>query len=97
MSALPQQPLPRRYRAGDSVEMREPGHPSRGQVLDGDPLVVGGVRYWNVAWMFAGERRVTWSPEAQIRLAARCQRQSPPPAADNNDEPDFSSAIGAGA
>jgi len=46
--------------------MKPPAHPIPGEVVDGEPLVVGGVRYWRVAWKFGGERRVTWSPESAI-------------------------------
>jgi hypothetical protein len=51
----------------DRVQMRPPAHPTSGVVADDEPLVVGGVRYWLVAWSFGGERRVAWSPESAIR------------------------------
>jgi hypothetical protein len=54
------------FSAHDLVQMKPPAHPIPGEVVDGEPLVVGGVRYWRVAWKFGGERRVTWSPESAI-------------------------------
>ncbi|MGP6159978.1 MAG: hypothetical protein ACLPYS_21200 [Vulcanimicrobiaceae bacterium] len=46
--------------------MKPPANSIQGVVVDDEPLVVGGVRYWRVAWSFGGERRVTWSPESAI-------------------------------
>ncbi len=54
------------FSAHDLVQMKPPAHPTSGVVVDGEPLVVGGVRYWLVAWTFGGEQRVTWSPESAI-------------------------------
>jgi hypothetical protein len=54
------------FSAHDLVQMKPPAHPIRGEVVDGEPLVAGGVRYWRVAWKFGDERRVTWSPESAI-------------------------------
>jgi hypothetical protein len=54
------------FSAHDLVQMKPPAHPTSGVVVDGEPLLVGGVRYWRVAWTFGGERRVTWSPESAI-------------------------------
>jgi hypothetical protein len=54
------------FSAHDLVQMKPPAHPTSGEVVDGEPLLVGGVRYWRVAWTFGGERRVTWSPEFAI-------------------------------
>jgi hypothetical protein len=50
--------------AHDLVQMKFPAHPTPGEIVDGEPVVVGGVRYWRVAWSVASERRVTWSPES---------------------------------
>jgi hypothetical protein len=46
--------------------MKPPAHQISGVVVDGEPLVVRGVRFWLVAWRFGGEQRVTWSPESAI-------------------------------
>jgi len=54
------------FSAHDLVQMKPPAHPIPGVVVDCEPLVVGGVRYWHVAWKFGGEQRVTWSPESAI-------------------------------
>ncbi len=54
------------FSAHDLVQMKPPAHPIPGEVVDGEPLVVSGVRYWRVAWAFGGERRVMWSPESTI-------------------------------
>jgi hypothetical protein len=51
----------------DLVKMKPPAHPIAGVVVDNEPLVVGDVRYWLVAWSFGGEQRVTWSPESAIQ------------------------------
>jgi hypothetical protein len=61
-----QRPIAAMFSAHDLVQMKPPAHPIRGEVVDGEPLVVSGVRYWRVAWKFGGERRVTWSPESAI-------------------------------
>jgi hypothetical protein len=50
----------------DRVQMKPPAHPLPGEVVDGELLVVGGVRYWRVAWALGDERRVTWAPESAI-------------------------------
>jgi hypothetical protein len=47
--------------------MRTPAEPVQGVIVDGEPIVVGGVRYWQVAWSFGGEERLGWSREAAIR------------------------------
>jgi hypothetical protein len=52
------------FRPHDCVRMKPPAYPTPGVVVDGAPIVVGGVRYWRVAWSFGGEKRVTWSPES---------------------------------
>lgn len=49
--------------AGEFVRMKPPGHPIVGVVVDDEPLVAGGLRYWLVAWRCGGEERVSWSPE----------------------------------
>ncbi len=54
------------FSAHDLVQMKPPAHPTPGVVVDGEPLLVGGVHYWRVAWTFGNERRVTWSPEPAI-------------------------------
>jgi hypothetical protein len=59
---------PRVFSEHDLVQMKPPASPILGVVVDGEPLPVGGVRYWLVAWVFGNERRVTWSPESAIRL-----------------------------
>jgi hypothetical protein len=53
----------------DLVKMKSPENPVAGVIVDGEPLVVGGARYWLVAWTFGGEQRVTWSPESAILAA----------------------------
>jgi hypothetical protein len=50
--------------ARERVQMKHPAHPIPGVVVDDEPLVVGGLRYWLVAWRFGGEERVSWSPES---------------------------------
>ncbi len=55
------------YSAHDHVRMRTPAEPVQGVIVDGEPIVVGGVRYWQVAWSFGGEERLGWSREAAIR------------------------------
>ncbi|MGP6156256.1 MAG: hypothetical protein ACLPYS_01745 [Vulcanimicrobiaceae bacterium] len=52
--------------ADATVVMKPPAHPTRGVVVESAPLLVGGVRYWRVAWMFGGEKRLTWSPESSL-------------------------------
>jgi hypothetical protein len=62
-----QRPSAAMFRERDLVQMKSPAYPTSGVVVDGEPLVVGGVRYWLVAWTFGGEERVTWSPESAIQ------------------------------
>ncbi len=61
------------FHENDLVQMKPPAHPTRGAVVDGKPIILNGVRYWNVAWVFGGERRVTWSPESAIVALERAQ------------------------
>jgi hypothetical protein len=51
------------------VQMKPPAHPTTGEIIENEPLVVAGVRYWRVAWTFGGEQRLTWSPESAILAA----------------------------
>ncbi|MFY9781897.1 MAG: hypothetical protein WAJ85_15480 [Candidatus Baltobacteraceae bacterium] len=50
----------------DIVQMKPPAHPVKGVIVGAEPLVSGGVRYWQVAWTFAGEERIRWSPESSM-------------------------------
>ncbi|MGP6190450.1 MAG: hypothetical protein ACLPSH_10325 [Vulcanimicrobiaceae bacterium] len=61
-----QRPGSASFGAHELVQMKPPANSIQGVVVDDEPLVVGGVRYWRVAWSFGGERRVTWSPESAI-------------------------------
>jgi hypothetical protein len=61
-----QRPAPATLGAHDLVEMKSPAQPILGIVVEGEPLVVGGVRYWRIAWTFGGEQRIAWSPEFEI-------------------------------
>ena len=61
-----QRPDTAMFSAHALVQMKPPAHQISGVVVDGEPLVVRGVRFWLVAWRFGGEQRVTWSPESAI-------------------------------
>jgi hypothetical protein len=64
-----QKAAPGTFSAHVRVQMKPPAHPTLGEIVENEPLVVGNVRYWRVAWFFGGEKRLTWSPESAILAA----------------------------
>ncbi len=57
LSPSPTKSRPPGCSARELVQVKHPAHPIPGEVVDDEPLVVGGLRYWLAAWRFGGEER----------------------------------------